>query len=78
MGSYREVDNLPNARGSFEQVLEIADGATGDVVRHVTKNGRVVERIDHENIRRAKLRVAARKWLASRLTPKKYPQLSSR
>jgi hypothetical protein len=56
----------------FEECLEIADDATGDIVRHVTKLGRPIERIDHENIQRAKLRVATRKWMVGRLAPKKY------
>jgi terminase small subunit-like protein len=56
----------------FDEILEIADNASGDIVRTVTAEGREVERIDHENIQRSKLRVDTRKWMAGKLVPKKY------
>ena len=56
----------------LDECLEIADDASGDIIRHVTKNGREVERVNHEHIQRAKLRVATRKWMVGRLAPKKY------
>jgi hypothetical protein len=34
----------------LDECLEIADDATGDVMRHVTKDGRTVERVDHESM----------------------------
>ncbi len=51
----------------LDECLEIADDTSGDIIRYVTENGREVERVNHENIRRAKLRVATRKWMAGRL-----------
>jgi len=55
----------------LDECLEIADDASEDVIRHVNKNGQEVERLNHEHIRGAKLRVATRKWMAGRLAPKK-------
>jgi hypothetical protein len=60
------------ARMFQDECLEIADDASGDIIRHVTKNGREVERVNHEHLRRAKLRVATRNWMVGRLAPKKY------
>lgn len=54
----------------FEECLAIADDTTGDVVM-VGKGGQV-ERVDHENIQRSRLRVDTRKWMAGNLAPKKY------
>jgi hypothetical protein len=56
----------------LDECIEIADDTSGDIIRYVTKNGRQAERVNLENIRRAKLRVATRKWMAGRLAPKKY------
>jgi len=54
----------------FEECLAIADDTTGDVVM-VGKGGQV-ERVDHGNIQRSRLRVDTRKWMAGKLAPKKY------
>jgi len=51
-----------------EQIIEIADDASGD--SYIDEDGKV--QINHENIARAKLRIDARKWYASRMHPKKY------
>lgn len=51
-----------------EQMLQIADDGTNDT--QVDDEGNV--RIDHDHIARSRLRVDARKWLASKLAPKKY------
>lgn len=50
-----------------EQILEIADATENDTV--VGENG---EYPNHEWINRSKLRVDARKWLCSKILPKKY------
>jgi hypothetical protein len=42
----------------MDECLEIADDTSNDIIRHVTESGRVVERVNHEHIREAKLRVA--------------------
>lgn len=50
-----------------EEILEIADDTTRDTVH--TDNG---PKADAEWIARSKLRVDSRKWLLSKLAPKKY------
>lgn len=51
-----------------EEILEIADDGKQD--SYVDENGNT--RTDQEVIGRSRLRVDARKWLASKLAPKKY------
>lgn len=51
-----------------EEILEIADNGQND--KYIDEDGR--EKIDHEVVQRSKLRVDARKWLASKMAPKKY------
>jgi hypothetical protein len=51
-----------------EQILEIADYGLNDT--YVDDEGQV--KVDHDVIARSKLRVDARKWLASKMAPKKY------
>lgn len=51
-----------------EEILEIADDKSGD--KKFDDNGREIT--DHEFINRSRLRVDARKWYASKLSPKKY------
>lgn len=50
-----------------EELLDIADDSTND---WMTLNDRDVP--DHENIQRSRLRVDTRKWLMSKMKPKKY------
>lgn len=52
----------------FEAIIDIADDVTNDLT--VTEDGREVT--NHEAIARSRLRVDARKWVAARLSPKKY------
>lgn len=51
-----------------EQMLDIADDGSNDI--YATEEGR--EKVDYENVQRSKLRVDTRKWLASKLAPKRY------
>jgi hypothetical protein len=51
-----------------EELVEISDDGAKDV--KVDADGR--ESIDHDAINRARLRVDTRKWLLSKLIPKKY------
>jgi hypothetical protein len=56
-----------------EEMLEIADDKSGDViVKH--SNGVPYEVEDKEFISRSRLKVETRKWLASKLKPKKYSE----
>lgn len=55
-----------------EEILEIADHSDKDTVFVYDKNGKRVPTEDKEWTNRSKLRVDARKWVASKLKPKKY------
>jgi len=55
------------ANSIFEDILEISDNGTNDTF---TVEGE--ERTDHEVIQRSKLRVDTRKWMLSKMNPKKY------
>lgn len=50
-----------------EEILQIADDGQNDT--YLTDNGLAV---NHDAIARSRLRVDARKWLASKMAPKKY------
>jgi hypothetical protein len=50
-----------------EEILQIADDGENDT--YATENGPAV---NHDVVQRSRLRVDARKWLASKLAPKKY------
>lgn len=54
-----------------DELVEIADDGTNDYVEQETKKGTIVL-CDHENINRSRLRVDTRKWVLSKLMPKKY------
>ena len=51
-----------------DEILEIADDGRND--KYTDEDGR--ERTDQDVIARSRLRVDARKWLASKMAPKKY------
>lgn len=51
-----------------EEILEISDYSAEDYM--VGDNGKSV--LDHEHVQRSKLRIDTRKWVASKLLPKKY------
>ncbi|MFV3090167.1 hypothetical protein ACNJYG_06680 [Pseudomonas sp. GW6] len=51
-----------------EDILEIADFGLNDT--YTDDEGKV--HVDHDVIARSRLRVDARKWLASKMSPKKY------
>ena len=50
-----------------EEIIQIADDGANDT--YVTDSG---EAVNHDVIARSRLRVDARKWMASKLAPKKY------
>lgn len=55
----------------FEDILHIADDVSKDS-KTVDISGIEIETIDKENIQRSRLRVDARKWIVSKMNPKKY------
>ena len=50
------------------EIIQIADDSTNDT--QVDQDGNIIT--NHDNINRSRLRVDARKWIASKLAPKKY------
>lgn len=55
-----------------DDILEISDDARNDWMDREIKGGGTERVVDQEHIGRSRLRVDARKWLASKLKPKKY------
>lgn len=55
----------------FEECLEIADDGTNDVMI-INRNGVDIETTNMDVVQRSKLRVDTRKWIVSKLLPKKY------
>ncbi len=51
-----------------EEILQIADDGSNDTY----KDADGLEKVNHDHIQRSKLRVDSRKWLSSKLAPKKY------
>jgi hypothetical protein len=50
------------------EIIEIADDSSRDFI--ITETGR--RAVDHENINRSRLKVDARRWLLSKILPKRY------
>lgn len=55
-----------------DELLEIADDGRNDWVERENADGSSFMALDHEHVTRSKLRVDARKWLLSKMAPKKY------
>lgn len=55
-----------------EEIIAISDDGSHDYKTIIGKDGKEIEVVDHEHIQRSKLRVDARKWIASKLKPKVY------
>ena len=55
-----------------DEILDIADDGTNDWMEKENKDGSTYIALNHEHVQRSKLRVDARKWIASKLKPKRY------
>jgi hypothetical protein len=55
-----------------EEINEIADDGSNDWMQRELANGRIVTVVDDEHISRSRLRVDTRKWLLSKLLPKRF------
>jgi hypothetical protein len=62
------------ARGDaiFDEIIEIADDSQNDFIEKDTGDGIVASQFNSEHVQRSRLRIDARKWVASKLNPKKY------
>lgn len=56
----------------FDEMLEIADDGTNDYMIKISKSGEEYEALNAEHVQRSKLRIDARKWMLSKMNPKKY------
>ena len=63
-----------------DEILDIADHSTNDYMLKLAEGGDEEAadsiKLHTENIQRSRLRVDARKWIASKLKPKKYGEAS--
>lgn len=71
------VDQYARAREAqaealFEDILDIADDGSNDYTVKKRPDGSEYDAFDAEHVQRSKLRVDARKWMVSKLAPKKY------
>ena len=57
-----------------EQIIHIADDSSKDTMQKFDQNGKPIDVEDKEWTSRSKLRIDSRKWLASKLKPKKYSE----
>jgi len=56
-----------------EEIIEIADDGTNDYMEKIDKDGNSVGyQLNGEHVQRSRLRIDSRKWLLSKLIPKKY------
>lgn len=55
-----------------EDILDIADNGTNDWMEVTRKDGSTYEVPNNEVLQRSRLRVDTRKWLMSKMKPKKY------
>ena len=56
-----------------EDIVDIADDSANDYVDAEDQNGATgATRLNTEHVQRSRLRIDARKWVASKLKPKKY------
>jgi len=69
-GFYTQYARAREAQTEYwaDEIVAIADDSARD--SWTDENG--VERVDHDHISRSRLRVDTRKWLMSKLAPKKY------
>lgn len=55
-----------------DDLLNIADDGTNDYITRQSSDGSIQEVLNSEHIQRSRLRVDTRKWLMSKMLPKKY------
>lgn len=55
-----------------EELLEIADDSSNDYMKRQNADGTAHDLVDNEHINRSRLRIETRKWVMSKLKPRKY------
>ena len=61
-----------SADALVEDILDIADDGSNDWMAVHGKDGSEAWKLNGEHVQRSRLRVDTRKWIASKLKPKKY------
>ena len=61
-----------SADALVEEMLDIADDGSNDYMESIGKDGKTYTKINAEHVQRSRLRVDARKWISSKLKPKRY------
>lgn len=62
------------AEALIDEMIDIADDTSNDTYKIEITEGVEVEKTNYEAIQRSKLKYDARKWLVSKLNPKKYSE----
>lgn len=61
-----------------EEIIDIADDGTNDWMERNDKDGENIGwQLNGEHVQRSRLRIDSRKWIASKLKPKKYGEKST-
>jgi hypothetical protein len=60
------------AENIFDEMIEIADDGTNDFMKKQIGEGLEIEVLNSEHIQRSRLRIDTRKWMLSKLNPKKF------
>jgi hypothetical protein len=55
-----------------DEQVDIADDGSNDWIDREVKGGRTIRVLDAEHVQRSQLRINTRKWLMSKLAPRKY------
>lgn len=63
---------LAQAEHMAEDLLDIADDGSNDWIERQDEDGRVAYTFNGEHYQRSRLRLDTRKWLLSKMLPKKY------
>lgn len=68
-----EVAKAESADAMVDEMLDIADDGTNDWMERLGEDGQPIGYVlNGEHVQRSRLRLDARKWIASKLKPKKY------
>ena len=67
-----EIAKQEAADSMADEILDIADDGTNDYMEKLTEGQAPSYAYNGEHVQRSRLRVDSRKWIASKLKPKKY------
>ena len=67
-----EISRQLQAEHMADEILEIADDGSNDWMERQNSDGTTYEVMNSEHVQRSRLRIDSRKWLLSKMLPKKY------